>query len=76
MAEAPVPDRPIFTATRPDGLRSRVHADVLMRASSERISNFELEPAGRFDNLICANFAEHPAFRTSGNAIHDRQNND
>jgi hypothetical protein len=32
MAEAPVPDRPNFTATRPDGLRSLVYADVLMRA--------------------------------------------
>jgi len=70
MAEAPVPDRPNFTATRPDGFGFLAHADVL-RALRK---NFELpEPGGRFDNLICANFA---AFRTSGSTIHGRQNND
>jgi hypothetical protein len=59
MAGDPVPDRPTSTATRTHGLRSLVHANVL-------IGEFWAGTQRPLDYFVCANFADTPAFRTSG----------
>jgi len=46
MAEAPVPDRPNFIATRPDGLRSRVHADVAHEGAPKEFRIVSWNPPG------------------------------
>ena len=68
MAGDPVPDRPTPTATRTHGLRSLVHANVL-------IGEFWAGTQRPLD-ILYAQISLTPLPSGHQGAIHDRQNND